>query len=86
MVVISKTGKKMILKKLKIESLDPTGVVIEKYELVYKVSEPESMRVTRLLLTIDNREYWLRNNGDLNEITRMFSSEYSYQGDWGWNQ
>lgn len=52
------------LNKLKIELLDPTGVVVDTYSFSYPANDPESPRQFRPLLNFNDKHYYyIREDG-----------------------
>lgn len=52
-----------VKKNLKLQMLDPTGVVKTTYTLPYEIEGAESMIELRPLLVIGEHKYWIRDNG-----------------------
>lgn len=71
---------------LKLERLDPTGVVVDKYEFNFEIHTGETSIVDRFILTIGNNQYWITNKGeikdaDVNPKNRQFTLSDKEQQD-----
>lgn len=53
---------------LKLERIDPTGVVVDKYEFNFEIHTGETRIIDRFLLTIGNNQYWMTNKGEIKDI------------------
>lgn len=52
---------------LKLERIDPTGVVVDKYEFNFEIHTGETRIIDRFLLTIGDNQYWITNKGEIKD-------------------
>lgn len=52
---------------LKLERIDPTGAVVDKYEFNFEIHTGETRIMDRFVLTIGNHAYFVRNTGEITD-------------------
>ena len=64
------------LNKLNVELLDPTGVIVDNYSVIYPANDPESSKNFRTMLNFnDEHFYYVRENGK--ELEKIGSTKNS---------